>query len=376
MKRKDLMGLSLPALGLGCMRFPTDGDGKIKLASVRETVELAMANGVNYFDTGYDYHGGMSEAVIAELLKNYDRDSYYIADKFPGYDPSQWRRAEAIFEEQLSRCSLEYFDFYLLHNVSESSIGAYLGKRYGIIEYLLKEKAAGRIRHFGFSAHGSPETLKRLLDEYGSVFEFAQIQLNYVDYEFQHAKEKIKLLSEYGLPIFVMEPLRGGRLARLKHPFDFRISRLFPDMSAHEAAFKFIQGIPEVKLTLSGMSSPEELADNIGIFSSERMLTEAERQSLIELAREMTAVGTVPCTSCRYCTEHCPAKLDIPRLLEYYNEHSFSGGGFIVPSAVASMRRNERPTACMGCKSCEQFCPQGIHISEVMAELCDKLGLR
>ncbi len=198
--------------------------------------------------------------------------------------------------------------------------------------------------------------------------------MNYIDYEFQNAKEKIELLTSYGLPVFVMEPLRGGRLVTLMKPFDQKLKERFPDMPLHELAFRFVQSIDQVSVTLSGMSSMAQLKENIDIFDSERRLSDEDMKDILSIAKEMTSVGTVPCTACRYCTEKCPAGLDIPKLIGYYNEHSFSGGGFIVPSAIAALKRNERPTACIGCRSCETVCPQGIKVSEVLADLCEKIG--
>ncbi len=368
--------LTLPALGLGCMRLPTDAEHHIRVDEVRAMVAYALEHGVNYFDTGYDYHGGRSETILGEVLADVPRASYFLADKFPGYAPRSWRRVESIFEEQLRRTRTDYFDFYLFHNLSELNVDAYLDPKYGIFDYLARQKEAGRIRHLGLSVHGSAETLERFLSVYGAHMEFCQIQLNYIDYEFQDAYKKLDLLARYGIPVWVMEPLRGGRLCALKPPFDARLSEAFPGMRPHEVAFRFLQSIPQVTLTLSGMSNMAELQDNIAIFGEHKPLAEGERAALLALARDITAVGTIPCTGCGYCTEHCPAGLDIPKLIGYSNEHTFSGGGFIVPSAVASMARDKRPTACLGCRRCETVCPQDIKVAEVLAVLCQTLDLK
>ncbi len=376
MVQQDFHGIKLPALGLGCMRLPTDASGAIAEAETERMVAYAMAHGVNYFDTGYDYHGGASETTIGRILAQYDRASYLLADKFPGYDPLKWRKAPAVFAEQLARCGVSYFDFYLLHNVTEANIDAYLNPRYNIVGYLRERQAAGEIRHLGFSAHGGLPTLKRLLAAHADAFSFALLQVNYVDFDFQKAREKLELLASYGIPVFVMEPLRGGKLARLPEPFAARFAAEWGDVSQAEAAFRFVQSLPEVRLVLSGMSSFAQLAENIRIFSERRPLAEQERARLFALAAEMTAVGTVPCTECRYCVERCPAGLDIPALLGYYNEHMFSGGGFLARSAVAGMRRDKRPSACIGCKTCEAFCPQQIAVADVMADFCKRLDLK
>ncbi len=368
-----ILSCTSPVLGLGCMRLPTKEDKSVDCEAVEKMVEYALSHGVNYFDTGYDYHSGESERVIGEVLSKYPRESFMLADKFPGYDPLKWRRVEKIFNEQLERCRVDYFDFYLFHNLSELNVNAYLDPKYGIFDYLVQRKAEGQIKHLGVSVHGSTETLSRFLAAYGEHMDFVQIQLNYIDYEFQRADEKLALIKEYGLPVWVMEPLRGGKLCRPWPPFDRRILEMFPDMPPHEVAFRFLQGFPEVRLILSGMSSLEQLYENIEIFSRHSPLDDKGRGKLIALAREITSVGTVPCTGCNYCTEHCPAGLDIPKLIGYYNEHTFSGGGFIVPSAIAALEREKRPSACLACGKCETFCPQGIKIPKILAELCENI---
>ncbi len=375
MIQKEFHGLHLPALGLGCMRLPTTEAGEIDSTQVSEMVAYAMESGVNYFDTGYDYHSGMSEVVMGQILSGYNRSDFYLADKFPGYNPRNWRRVQQIFEEQLTRCGVDYFDFYLFHNVNEVNIDAYLDPKLGIFDYLAEQKRQGKIKHLGFSVHGSTETTKRFLDAYGAYMDFAQIQLNYIDYKFQHADEKIALLAERGIPVWVMEPLRGGKLLTPHAPFDARLQEAFPHLRLHELAFRYIQSLPEVCLTLSGMSNLTQLKDNIAIWCEHSPLSDAEANTLLSIAADITSIGTIPCTACRYCTEKCPKGLDIPKLIGYYNEHTFSGGGFIVPSAVSAMSRDKRPTACIGCRQCETLCPQNIKIADVLASLSDKLNL-
>ncbi len=209
---KNFQNLKLSALGMGAMRLPVfnGDDSEIDEATTKEMVAYAMEQGVNYYDTAWGYHDGNSESVMGKILKEYPRERFYLATKFPGYDLSNMTKVEEIFEKQLEKCQVEYFDFYLFHNVCEMNIDAYLDEKYGIYEYLMKQKANGRIRHLGFSAHGSYEVMKRFLEKYGTSMEFCQIQLNYLDWSFQDAKAKVKLLKEYHIPVLVMEPLRGG----------------------------------------------------------------------------------------------------------------------------------------------------------------------
>ena len=361
---------NLSALGLGMMRLPMTQD-KIDEAAAAEMVDYAIANGINYFDTAYGYHNGESEIVTGKLLSKYPRDSYYLASKFPGYDVENMDKVEAIFEEQLKKCGVDYFDFYLFHNVCEKNIDGYLDEKYGILAYLLKQKENGRIKHLGFSTHGEYNTMKRFLDAYGSHMEFCQIQLNYLDWYFQGAQEKVALLKEYNLPIWVMEPLRGGRLAQLPPKDTDALNALRPDETIPAWAFRFLQGIPEVTMTLSGMSNMLQLKQNISTYQESRPLSEEETDTLLTIARRMTA--GVPCTACRYCTEKCPQELDIPVLLNLYNEQAASNGALTATEALSAIAEDKRPTACVGCRSCEAVCPQQISISEVMAAFSAKL---
>ena len=201
--------------------------------------------------------------------------------------------------------------------------------------------------------------------------EFCQIQLNYIDWSFQNAKEKVELLKEYHLPVWVMEPLRGGKLAKLSDENEAKLHALRPEEGIPAWAFRFLQTLPEVTMVLSGMSNAEQLKDNIRTFGADKPLTEKEMKTLMEIAGQMT--GGVPCTACHYCTSHCPQGLDIPMLLKLYNEHSFTGGGFLAPMALMAVPKEKQPDACLGCRSCEAVCPQQIKISEALADFAAKL---
>ncbi len=371
---RDFQDLKLSVLGMGAMRLPViDGDdAKIDEAATEEMVAYAMEHGVNYYDTAWGYHNGNSELVMGKVLSKYPRDKFYFATKFPGYDLSNMPKVKEIFEKQLEKCQVEYFDFYLFHNVCEMNIDAYLDKKYGIFDYLMEQKKNGRIKHLGFSAHGSYDVMKRFLDAYGDHMEFCQIQLNYVDWSFQNAKAKVELLKEYNIPVWVMEPLRGGKLASLPEKETEVLKSMRPDEEVPAWAFRFLQSIPEVTMVLSGMSNAEQLKANIETFETDKPLTDQEMKGLLDMADDMLN-GTLPCTACHYCVSHCPKGLDIPNLLELYNEHSFTGGGFIAPMALMAVPEDKQPSACIGCRSCEKVCPQQIKISEAMAGFAEKL---
>ena len=371
---RDFQDLKLSALGMGAMRLPViDGDdARIDEAAAEQMVAYAMEHGVNYYDTAWGYHNGNSELVMGKALSKYPRDKFYLATKFPGYDLSNMPKVKEIFEKQLEKCQVEYFDFYLFHNVCEMNIDAYLDEKYGIFEYLMEQKKNGRIRHLGFSAHGSYDVMKRFLDAYGEHMEFCQIQLNYIDWTFQDAKAKVELLKEHNIPVWVMEPLRGGKLATLPEKETAALKALRPDEEIPAWAFRFLQSIPEMTMVLSGMSNAEQMKANIETFETDKPLNEKEMRALLSIADGMLN-GTLPCTACHYCVSHCPKELDIPNLLELYNEHSFTGGGFIAPMALSAVPEEKWPSACIGCRSCEKVCPQQIKISEAMADFAAKL---
>ncbi len=372
---KDFQDLRISALGMGAMRLPviSGADENIDASAVQEMVDYAMAQGVNYYDTAWGYHGGNSETVLGTALLKHPRESFYLADKFPGYDLSNMPKVEEIFEQQLKKCGVGYFDFYMFHNVCEMNIDAYLdNEKYGIFSYLTEQKKNGRIRHLGFSAHGAIPVMERFLDAYGEHMEFCQIQLNYIDWSFQDARGKLELLKKHDIPVWVMEPLRGGKLAALPESAVEKLRALRPDESVPAWAFRFIQSLPQVTVTLSGMSSFEQLRDNIATFAVDKPLTSTETDALLSIAGGMLG-NTLPCTACRYCTSHCPQGLDIPMLLELYNEHSFTGGGFLAPMALMAYPAEKQPGACVGCRSCEQVCPQQIKISEALADFAERL---
>ena len=373
----DFQGLKLSALGMGTMRLPViDGDdSKIDVDAAREMIELCMKSGINYYDTAYGYHGGKSETVVGQLLSEYDRSSFYLASKFPGYDLSNMPKVEEIFEEQLEKCQVEYFDFYLFHNVCEMNINEYLNPEYGIFDYLIKQKQNGRIKHLGFSAHGDINCITRFLEAYGKDMEFGQLELNYFDYRFQNAKEKVELLDKWNIPVWVMEPVRGGQLAELPKEAEDRLKQARPDEAVPAWAFRFLQSIPGVTVTLSGMSDMEQLKANISTYADEKPLNETEMQLILDIADETIRKTAVPCTGCHYCVSKCPKELDIPFLLRQYNEALVAGAGeFIAPMALSSVAADKQPECCIGCRSCEKVCPQTIRISEELKKFAAKLG--
>lgn len=373
---RDFQDIKLSGLGLGMMRLPViDGnESQIDEVKASEMIEYAMKNGINYYDTAWGYHSGNSEITVGKFLSKYPRESYYLASKFPGYDNSNMPKVKEIFEKQLEKCQTPYFDFYLFHNVYEGNIDDYLNPKFGILDYLLEQKKNGRIRHLGFSAHGDLDVIQRFLDAYGEHMEFCQLQINYMDWHFQNAKAKTELIQKYNIPVWVMEPLRGGKLADAPENMKKEMLEMRPNESIPAWAFRFLQTIG-VTVVLSGMSDMEQLKENIAIWETDKPLTSEEFDKIIALADNETRKGGLPCTACHYCTSHCPQKLPIPELIALYNEHKITGGGFIAPMTVGSMPSNQRPANCIGCQSCEQVCPQQIKISKAMKEFSAAINM-
>jgi len=374
----DFNGLQLSSIGMGCMRLPTTGsyDGFIDVARVEEMVDYALSQGLNYFDTAWGYHSGRSEAVIGACLKRHPRDRYHLATKFPGYNVDNFARKEEIFEEQINKTQSECFDFYLLHNVIELNIEQYLDtSSQGLVPYLLRQKERGLIKHLGFSCHGEFETLVRLVETWGGEMEFAQIQLNYQDWHFQHASRKVKWLNERNIPIVAMEPLRGGHLARFSPEEQAKLDALRPDISPIEWGYRYVQSTPGVIMTLSGMSNLEQCKQNLGIFQSEKPLTATERTTLEEIAKARTAKQAIPCTGCRYCLDECPNELNIPYLISLYNEYrSKDDEKWLSELKIDALPEEELPSMCVGCGSCTRVCPQRIEVASVFDDFIDLLS--
>ncbi len=372
-KRREICGESISALAMGTMRLPTvDGrNGPIDEKKAQEVIDYVYANGVNYFDTAYMYHGGKSEIFVGSALKKYPRDSYFLATKMPSGPLEQGRTPQDIFEEQLSKCGVDHFDFYLLHNVSENSVDVFTDPDKGVIPYVLEEKQKGRIRHLGFSSHAKPETLKKFLDTY-DCFEFVQIQLNYFDWEFQNAKQQYEIIADHNLPVWVMEPCRGGRLASLSPDADAALQAARPDKTIASWAFRYLMDLPSVGIILSGMTELYQAEDNVKTFSEGSPLSPEEKQVLASALDQFRTQNIIPCTACHYC-DGCPKGLDIPALLATFNRFRLDPS----PMIWMDMERvdpDKRPDACIACGACVHKCPQNIPVPDLMKDFVGELS--
>ena len=364
MKYCNVCGEKISRLAFGAMRMPMK-DGQLDQEQIQEMTDYAMANGVNYFDTAWPYHDGLSEISIGKALSKYPRDSFYLADKYPGhqfmsnYDPA------AIFEKQLKKCGVEYFDFYLLHNINELCIDVYKDPKWDILNYFVEQKKLGRIKHLGMSTHARARNLSEMLDYMGDNIEFCQIQLNYVDWTLQEAEAKVAELNRRNIPIWVMEPVRGGKLANLGEDNNARLKSLRPDESIASWAFRWLEKIEGVGTILSGMSNMEQMIDNVKTFSEGSDLTQKEFDLLLDMAEDMK-VG-VPCTACGYCLKGCPQELDIPMLLAGYNDLKYQAS-VTVGIQMDGTPHEKWPDKCIECGACVKVCPQKINIPEAMKE--------
>ena len=356
----------LKRFGFGCMRFPTNSDGSVNYEETEKMIDYALKNGVNYFDTAYVYHSGKSETVLGSALKKYPRESFMVANKYPGHQIADTYYPEPIFLEQLERCQVDYFDYYLLHNINENSISVYKDEKWGILEYFKKQKELGKIKKLGFSCHCSVELLKDFLDYCGDSMEFCQIQLNYLDWTLQDGKAKYDLLTERNIPIYIMEPLRGGKLASLPEEATVKLNALRKDVTPVEWAFSFLLNLQNVKMILSGMSEFSQIKENIEIFKNYNPLNEEEINALLEVAEMLK--DSVPCTGCGYCLKDCPKELNIPFMLSIYNELKIQKA-VATRIRIDSLPEEKQSTACIGCGLCAQNCPQKIDVPKELNNL-------
>lgn len=349
--------LTLPLLGFGMMRLPQTDAKQIDYDILEQQVQLALSSGVNYFDTAYMYHGGESEKAVGRVLSKIPRERYFLADKMPVHFIKKASDVERFWNEQLERTQAGYFDFYLFHNMNQTSWK--MAKEYRVWEFLSQKKAEGKIRHLGFSFHDSPELLAEIADAH--PWDFAQIQLNYFDWTEQRAREQYEVLTSRGIPVIVMEPLRGGALAKLDPASTRVFKNVNPDVSTASWAFRYVGSLPNVVCILSGMTTLDNLKDNIQTFTNFTPLTEAEQRVVSTAVSVYRKTGVIPCTDCRYCMP-CPAGVNIPKNFSLLNQSKVSGDMVTLKASYAKLTADEQAAACVECKRCLKKCPQHIDI--------------
>ncbi len=364
-RKFEKINASPSILGYGCMRLPKLWEDKpdIDYEEGQKLIDYAYAHGVNYFDTAYPYHEQKSEAFVGQALKKYPRESFYLADKLPGWLVEKKEDVSRIFETQLERCQVDYFDFYLCHALSREKFEVY--EKFDIYSELKARKDRGQIRHLGFSFHDTPEALEEIIDKY--EWDFVQIQLNYLDWERQDAKRQYEICCERGIPCVIMEPVRGGALANLSPDASDVLKTANPDASVASWAIRYAASLPGVMTVLSGMTTYEQVVDNVSTMEDFKPLDASEYATLEKAKIIFLENTTIPCTGCRYCMD-CPAGVDIPKMFAVYNNYRISR---FAPSFVGAYGEmgGQSADACVACGACMEHCPQFIKIPERMAEI-------
>ncbi len=363
------IGRSISKLGFGLMRLPKKEENSetINRDEAFRLIDLAMKSGVNYYDTAYFYHGGDSEQFVKEALSRYPRESFCLATKLPsGVIKDKEKNTEEIFNGQLEKCGVDYFDFYLLHAVNRDNMKVFEeDKSY---EYLAEQKKHGKIKHLGFSYHGDLEFFLELLDKY--KWDFVQLQINYYDWENQNAKEYYKALEERNIPCIVMEPVRGGSLHTLNDEAKAVFEEL-GDASAASYALRFVAQLPNVLVTLSGMSTYEQVEDNINTFNECKPLSDREKEAIEKASILFRKNFAIPCTDCKYCVETCPAGINIPACFKAYNEYNKTRDTDDFAKHYSLINEEQRAKHCLDCKACVEKCPQGIDIPRQLRKVSE-----
>ena len=363
MKRTNFKNITLPLLGMGSMRLPQSGVDP-DLDKTQEIVDYCFSQGVNYFDTAYFYHGGKSEVIMGKALAKYPRDSFYVADKYHFSSEPDYKKQ---FEEQLKRLNMDRIDFYMLHSIMDTTVDEYMTN--GCIEYFLEQQEKGRITYLGFSLHGGLATLDTIIKK--RSWDFALIQLNYYDWYHSKAKDEYDMLVEANIPVMIMEPVHGGLLTSLTDESNKVLKNAEPDKSIASWAFRFVAGLPGVAVILTGMSTMEQARENIATIKENKPLSETDHKTLKEACILYNKTVGVTCTSCGYCLDDCPLGLDIPMMLNYYND-SKSGGDWRL-SQLSVLPDESQPKACTACGLCVGHCPQDIDIPKYLTEMAGKI---
>ena len=356
---------TLPLLGFGAMRLPLLPSGKVDMEHTKAMVDYYMQSGMNYFDTAYMYHEGESELIVKEAVtKRYPRESFILADKLPIWSVKEKADVSKIFNEQLEKCGVDYFDYYLLHALNTKNSD--LCEEFGAYEYMLDMKKQGKIKHFGFSFHGKAECIEYILAAHPEM-EFVQLQLNYFDWLGDH-KPIYEIALKYNKPIIIMEPVRGGMLTKLPPAVEKMFLDANPNASPASWAMRWVAELDGVVNVLSGMSNMQQLQDNIATLKNPAPLTASEREIINQAAQTLQNMPLIPCTACNYC-KTCPEGLPIADILDMYNEFQQKGRGLFGLNQRHKKMEGKTALDCTGCGICSPICPQAIDIPEVISQI-------
>ena len=349
-------------LGFGLMRLPTTQQGTIDYDKAQEMVDYALANGVNYFDTAYNYHGGESERFIGHALKKYPRESYFLTTKMPVFKLENKEEVEKVFNEQLEKCQTEYFDYYLLHTLNRDHWKKALD--FGVLEFLQKQKELGKIKNLGFSFHDSYDALEPIISY--TKWDFVQLQLNYYDMQMGDAPQLLAIANQYKVPVIVMEPIRGGFLSRCVPDALQVIKENYGDENRSSAlALSYAMSLDGVFLSLSGMSNLDHVIDNINTAKDPIVMDLKAMQTIDKVMEKINSFISIPCTACEYCMP-CPVGLNIPEIFKIYNDYQLFRNVFQAKSRIAKLEK--KPSDCVSCGKCLPPCPQRLEIPSLMKE--------
>lgn len=367
-RRLEKLGIDVSLLGFGCMRFPTLADGKINEPEAEKMIDKAIAAGVNYIDTAYPYHNGDSEPFVGRVLKKYDRGSFYLATKLPVWAVNCVEDAERIFNEQLGRLQTDYIDFYLLHAMGKDKWDKML--ELGVVEYCKKLKEEGKIKYLGFSFHDSYEVFEEMINYMD--WDFCQIQFNYMDEHEQAGIKGYKLTEEKQIPLIIMEPIKGGSLANFADDITEKFRALDPQASTASFALRWVGTFPNVKVILSGMSSMDQVDDNLKTFADFKPLSEKEQATIKEVVETLNGRVQNGCTGCNYCMP-CPAGVNIPGNFRVWNTYHMYQNYNVVSWSWENLGEKGQAKNCIQCGKCEKACPQKLSIREDLKKVQEDL---
>ncbi len=362
--RRKYKDIEVPLLGLGCMRLPMKND-EIDMQELEKMVEYCMQHGANYFDTAYMYVEGKSENAIGKVLKNYKREDFLLADKSPIYKMRTREDVRKVFNEQLEKCQVEYFDFYMAHNINKNTFDTY--KNVEMYDELVKLKKEGKIKYMGFSFHGTPEILREVVKD--RKWDFAQLQINYLDWDVVKAHEQYDIVQAQGIPVTVMEPLRGGGLVNLSDKALAKLKESYPDTTPAAFGLRWAASRNNVVTVLSGMSNLQQVKENIQTFIDFKPMDEKENTLALEIAKIIQSQGEINCTACKYCTEVCPRGINFPAIFSLYNQYKVSKNKMMFTIYYETLADEEKADNCIKCNLCNKNCPQNLSIPELLAKI-------
>lgn len=365
--KRKYRDIEVPLLALGCMRLPMRND-EIDQQELDRMVDYCMEHGANYFDTAYMYVDSKSELAIGKSLKRYKREDFILADKSPIYKMKTREDVREIFDEQLKKCQVEYFDFYMCHNINKNTVDTY--RNVAMYDELVKLKKEGKIKYLGFSFHGTPDILREVVKEH--KWDFAQLQINYLDWDVVKAKEQYDIVQAEGIPVTVMEPLRGGGLVNLSDKALAKLKEHYPDTTPASFGLRWAASRKNVVTVLSGMSNLQQVKENIQTFIDYKEMTEDEIKVADEISKIIQSQGEINCTACKYCMEVCPRGINIPAAFALYNQYKVSKSKMSFTMYYDTLSEAEQPDACIKCGLCSKNCPQNLDIPALLTKIADE----